>query len=92
MIDFASHSRDGEVMKFQVFWYVTTCRLVNSYVLEQRAIFVYGVCPFKIQRFVTKIFVVVVNVINVIILRVLYINFIVAISGQVFFPVFCLVG
>lgn len=81
MIDFRSHSRVGDVMKFQVFWYVMNCRLVKSYdVLEQRAIFVCGVCQFKIHRFVTKIFVVV-NVINVIILGVLYINFIVTISG-----------
>jgi hypothetical protein len=80
------------MVKFQVFWYVPTCRLVNSYdVLEQRATFVYGVCQFKTQRFVTKIFIVV-NVTNVTILGVLYINFILTINGQVFIPVFCLVG
>jgi hypothetical protein len=64
--------------------------IVND-VLEQRARFVYGVCQFKIQRFVTKIFivvVVVVNVFSVIILGVLYTNFIVTISGQVFLQYF----
>jgi hypothetical protein len=79
-----SHIRGGEMWRFK---YSSTLRLVNSYdVLVQRSTFVCGVCQLKIQRIVTTLFIVVVAI--VFILGVLYINFIVIVSGQDFFQHF----